>query len=100
VAPAWTPPTAVPGLPFGPGATLRAALAAAGLEQEAYLRGASLAGWGAAGQLLIVTRAALPPAVGARLRPRLEQGLRRVLGRPVVGALLAVADLAAVGAEA
>jgi hypothetical protein len=87
VTPTWQPPASLAGLPAAAPAVLRAALAAAGLLGDPYLRGAALAGWGwtSSGEpaLRIATPAPLPPATAARLRPRLSRGLGAVIGRPV-----------------
>jgi hypothetical protein len=97
--PVWQPPATIDGLPAAPAAVLRAALAAAGLTADPYLRGAALAGWaeatGGPPALLVATPAPAPPAVVARLEPRLSQGLRAVLGRSVAGRLTPVAALVA-----
>jgi hypothetical protein len=95
---AWQPPAVVAGLPAAPAAVLRAALAAAGLLDEPFLRGAALAGWadGPTGErpvLRVATPAPLPPATAARLQPRLAQALGAVAGRPVGCRLVARAAL-------
>jgi hypothetical protein len=94
--PVWAPPARLPGLPAAPAATLRMALAAAGLEGDAYLRGAAPAGWLADGQLLVATLAPVPAVAAARLLPRLNRGLAGLLGRPVTCALATAREVATV----
>jgi hypothetical protein len=89
----------LPGLPASPAAVLRAALAAAGLPGDPYLRGAALAGWTPDGGLLVATVAPVPPAPAARLLPRLTRGLASVLGRPVPVTLVPWATLDAAPGE-
>ncbi|MCC6628724.1 MAG: hypothetical protein IT340_15140 [Chloroflexi bacterium] len=105
VSPTWAPPVTIAGLPAAPAAVLRAALTAAGLSADPYLRGAVLAGWADAiasdrPALLVATLAPAPPAIVARLQPRLIMGLSAVLGRPVGGQLTPVAALATAAAVA
>jgi hypothetical protein len=88
-------PVRLAGLPAAPAATLRMALAAAGLEGDAYLRGAALAGWSADGRLLVMTLAPVPAVAATRLLPRLNCGLAGLLGRPVTCTLATARELAA-----
>lgn len=97
--PTWQPTATIPGLPCSPAAALQAACGAGGLVGEAFLRGATLAGWMPEGHLLVATAAPIPAGIATRLQPRLERGLSELLGRRVACRLVLASELGGPAAE-